>query len=146
LEENKYLAFLINRLPPLRELDLYVVPPGIQDGHLRHLESLRVDHVGDWSCLLRETVASLIYLYVKAGHAVSSVGHTNLCSQDTHYGEMWDHVAKLTNLVSLSVKEVDWWIDPSISFLEMLSNLAHLETLHLSSISQHIYDHMVSTI
>jgi hypothetical protein len=76
--------------------------------------------------------------------AVPSVGHTNLYSQDSLDSNTWVHIAKLTNLVFLSVSP-HLLIDPPISFSEMLSSLICLETLDLWSIPKPIYDrHMVS--
>jgi hypothetical protein len=62
---------LINRLPPLRELDVKVLPSGIHDGQLRHLEMLRISSVEDWNWLLRETTPALKSLHFRVGDGSS---------------------------------------------------------------------------
>jgi hypothetical protein len=75
------------------------------------------------------------------------VNNVNLCPQSSLDLDTWIHITNLTNLVSLIIEDVDMRMDERMSFLEMLSNLNQLETLHLSSISQTILaGHMVSPI
>jgi len=66
--EGALVNFVINRLPPLRELVLEVVCSEIRDGQLRRLERLRAYRVGDWDRLIGETTASLKYLHIEVGH------------------------------------------------------------------------------
>jgi len=66
---------VINRLPTLRKLDLEEMPSGIRDGQLRHLETLRVSSVKDWSWLVKETTASLRCLHFTVGVSCYKVGH-----------------------------------------------------------------------
>ena len=69
IEEEVALAnFVVNRLPPLRELVLCVVPSGIRNGQLRRLERLRVYVVEDWDWLIGETTASLKCFHIEVGH------------------------------------------------------------------------------
>ena len=78
---------------------------------------------------------------------VPLVDNTNSCPQRALNDATWTHITKLTNLVSLFVEDLvttQW--DPPMSFLEMLSNLIQLETLHLHRISRDIYDNMVSPV
>ena len=55
-------------------------------------------------------------------------------SQDSIDHKTCLHTAKLTNLVSLFIDDIDVWMNEPVSFLAMLSNLTQLETLHLYSI------------
>jgi hypothetical protein len=66
-DEEKLVDSLINKLPPLRELNIDVLPRGIRAGHLRCLEKLQVGRIEDWGCLFNETTASLKYLHLRAG-------------------------------------------------------------------------------
>jgi len=75
LAKGALVHFVINRLPPLRELVLSRVPPGIRNGQLRRLERLRVFVVEDWDWLIGETTASLKCLRIEVGHH-SLVDHT----------------------------------------------------------------------
>lgn len=138
---------MINRLPPLRELDLDKVPSGIQDGQLRHLETLHVSTVDDWSWLIRETAASLKFLHFMVGPCyVVPFGYSYLRPQDSLDRNTCSHIANLTNLVSLFIDDIDMWMDEPVSFLAMLSNLTQLETLHLHSISNTTCVGMVSPV
>lgn len=127
---------MINALPPLRELDLTRLPYWIRDGQLRHLETLRVCYVEDWNSLVREATASLRCLHLIVSHgSFSWLGRrddTDLCPQELGHNSCL-HITKFTNLVSLFIGDIDTWMDRPVSFLAMLSNLAHLETLHLYS-------------
>jgi len=67
-EEVALVNFVVNRLPPLRELVLCVVPSGIRDGQLRRLERLRAYFVVDWGWLIGQTTASLKCLHILVGH------------------------------------------------------------------------------
>jgi len=55
-------------------------------------------------------------------------------------------IAKLTNLVSLFIEGVAMWEFEQMSLLEMLSNLALLETLHISGIYKPTYNVLVSPV
>lgn len=127
-----------------------MVPHGIRDGQLRHLETLRVRFVNDWSWLLRETTASLRSLHFRVSHGSSSwLGRrddTDLVPQDWFGHATCLHITKFTNLVSLFIDRIDMWKDEPVSFLAMLSNLAHLETLHFYSISNTTCVNIVSPI
>ena len=74
------------------------------------------------------------------------VYYTYPCPQDSLDHNTCLHIAKLTNLVSLFIDDIDMWMDEPVSFLAMLSNLTHLETLHLYSISNTTCVDMVSPV
>ena len=147
-EQIKLIGCVINILPPLRELDLGMVPSGIQDGQLRHLETLRLYVVEDWNWLLNAAAASLKCFHFVVGPSHSPlVDYAHLYPQNSLDHDQCLHIAKLTNLVSLFIDNIDMWSDAqTLSLLAVLSNLIHLETLHVYSISQLTCVYMVSPI